>query len=1082
MKKNGNDRITGDYYIGLDIGTDSVGWAATDSDYNLLRLCGKDAWGIRLFDEGETAENRRLNRTARRRLQRRKWRMQLLRELFSEEIAKVDAGFYQRLDESSRITSDKKSGVKYSLFADKGFTDRDYHRNYPTVYHLRDELIKDSGPHDVRLVFLAINHILKSRGHFLYSLDIDGDTSFESLFENFRELVASRFEMDFSADNVDKVKDIIGDKTLNTTKRSERLKELIKYNESDKDKALKTVYKCLVQLLAGGKVSINSLFYNVEFEDKVSFCINNGEEQFAKVCDLLGDDADLITAAKSACDKAVLDKITNNYDTFSEYKISKYNEHHDDIKTLKDYVKNVLKDKKLYGEIFDPVPISDEKNKKENEEGEEEESKKKKIIANYAAYSRYRNGDVEGRVSQEDFCKFLKTKLGDTPKATGGNYAKMFERIKDNRFAPKLRTSENGIIANSLHRKELVLILKNAEKYLPFLAKKDENGKSVSEKILAIFDYKLPYYVGPLRSGWAVRKEGKEQEKILPWNIGDIIDDVASAKKFIDRMTSVCTYTGDDVLPLDSLLYSEFCVLNEINNIKTNGNPIDVDTKKKIYDALFKNSRKKVTKKSIAKFLQAEGLIKKDDSISGIDDIINANLNSYHDLKNVIEKTSYDVTEDIIRHIVLLGDEKKMLARWIKENTTLNEEEIKQVCRLKYKKWGRLSKKLLTGIYDIDRVSGAKASIMDMLRNTNENLMKLLSDRYGFAEKTAEYKRQKAEACDNPRKLVDELYVSPKVRRAIWQSMRIVDEIVDIKKCAPKKIFIEVARDQNDENKKGKRTNSKKEKLLELYKECEKKGREFLNGINVDKEDFDELKRKLENESDRGTMGKHLYLYYMQFGKCMYSGRPIEFAEIKDNTRYDIDHIFPRSKIKDDSFDNTVLVEAKLNRDKTDIYPISEDIRKKMTPFWKHLKDIGAISQKKFERLVRHTPLTEDELAEFINRQLVETRQSTKAVAEMLGEIYPARLQNALIHTKTLNLDEDERLKLAFNPDYVNKKIRAAEFLTGFANYGITKIFENISSGSALVAETELYKYFESLSNERYDEILKTITLEDAKD
>ena len=88
-------------------------------------------------------------------------------------------------------------------------------------------------------------------------------------------------------------------------------------------------------------------------------------------------------------------------------------------------------------------------------------------------------------------------------------------------------------------------------------------------------------------------------------------------------------------------------------------------------------------------------------------------------------------------------------------------------------------------------------------------------------------------------------------------------------------------------------------------------------------------------------------------------------------------------------------------------------------------------------------------------------------------------LQNALIHSKTLNLDEDERLKLAFNPDYVNKKIKAAEFLTGFANYGLTQIFDNLSSHSSLVAEVELYKYFESLANEQYDDILKSITLEE---
>lgn len=88
-------------------------------------------------------------------------------------------------------------------------------------------------------------------------------------------------------------------------------------------------------------------------------------------------------------------------------------------------------------------------------------------------------------------------------------------------------------------------------------------------------------------------------------------------------------------------------------------------------------------------------------------------------------------------------------------------------------------------------------------------------------------------------------------------------------------------------------------------------------------------------------------------------------------------------------------------------------------------------------------------------------------------------LQNALIKTKTLDIDEDERLKLAFDPDYDNKKIRAAELLTNFANYGITQIFENFASHSSLVAVSEFYKYFESLSNAQYDEILKAITMEE---
>lgn len=88
-------------------------------------------------------------------------------------------------------------------------------------------------------------------------------------------------------------------------------------------------------------------------------------------------------------------------------------------------------------------------------------------------------------------------------------------------------------------------------------------------------------------------------------------------------------------------------------------------------------------------------------------------------------------------------------------------------------------------------------------------------------------------------------------------------------------------------------------------------------------------------------------------------------------------------------------------------------------------------------------------------------------------------LQNALIHSQTINLDMDERLKLAFNPDYNNKKLRAADFLTAFANYGITKIFENLASRSSLVAVSELYTYFENVSDSQYDELLKNITLED---
>ena len=61
-----------DYYLGLDMGSGSVGWAVTDDQYHVLRAHGKAMWGTRLFESANTAEERRINRTPRRRLKRRR--------------------------------------------------------------------------------------------------------------------------------------------------------------------------------------------------------------------------------------------------------------------------------------------------------------------------------------------------------------------------------------------------------------------------------------------------------------------------------------------------------------------------------------------------------------------------------------------------------------------------------------------------------------------------------------------------------------------------------------------------------------------------------------------------------------------------------------------------------------------------------------------------------------------------------------------------------------------------------------------------------------------------------------------------
>lgn len=93
------------FYLGMDIGTESVGMACTDEQYNLLRAKGKDLWSVRLFDEAKDAKERRAKRVARRRIQRRAQRIDWLQDIFAQFID--DDKFFLRLNNSGFYAEDK---------------------------------------------------------------------------------------------------------------------------------------------------------------------------------------------------------------------------------------------------------------------------------------------------------------------------------------------------------------------------------------------------------------------------------------------------------------------------------------------------------------------------------------------------------------------------------------------------------------------------------------------------------------------------------------------------------------------------------------------------------------------------------------------------------------------------------------------------------------------------------------------------------------------------------------------------------------------------------------------------------------
>lgn len=966
------------YFLGLDIGTNSVGWAVTDENYNIKKFNGKSMWGIRLFEEGQSAEDRRVHRATRRRNMRKVQRIKLLQELFSDEISKLDSAFYQRMKNSKYHLEDKEINHKFSLFNDINFNDKDYHDLYPTIYHLRSELVHTKEKKDIRLIYLALHHILKHRGHFLFEgKEFDVISDFKNVFVSLINELNDNWHLDMVLGSTDKIEKIIKDTQTSITDRRKELQELI-YSESEgkKNKQIKTI----ISVIIGSKVSLNDLLNDTKYikdnnkkkKEKINFRDGKFEEKHSEYEDMLGEDIYYVDKLKSIYDWGILESMLNSNDYLSDAKVEVYEKHRKDLRLLKDMVKKYVPIK--YKEVF----------------------KSFKEKANYTAYvgnAKKSTNSIDyykNKCSQEDFLKYLKNKVFKKVNVSNDKILQnMLNDIKSGTFMPKSVSKDNSVIPYQLHLIELNVILKNAEKHYEFLNEKD--GKySISEKVKKLLTFRIPYYVGPLNDAhkkedisngycWISKKSGKEDIPIRPWNFDEVVDIDKCAEDFITRMTSKCTYLiGADVLPKDSLLYSEFMVHNELNNLRINGERISNKLKTKIFNDLFK-SKKKVSQKALKQYLKINGY-GENNQLTGIDGDFKANLSSYIDFKKIIgEKVNNNkMIEEIIRAIVLFGDDKKLLKRRISEEfgNNLSKSEIKKISSLSYSGWGRLSKEFLTDIIHVNKTTGECINIINALRNNvlddkPQNLMELLSSKFDFMYKIKEYNNNLTNSVDKlDYSLLDELYVSPAVKRSIWQSLVITDEIVKIMKKEPKKIFLEMARGNNGPKK---RTISRRQKLIDLYKSV--------------KDDTRNWGKELEGKTDGNLRSTRLYLYYTQMGKCMYSGESISVNDLFDKNIYDIDHIYPQSKVKDDSLSNKVLVKRECNMEKGNgIVP--SKYQNKMINHWKRLLKLNFISKRKFDRLSRKTEFNNRELSGFIARQVVETRQSTKAVSQLISKLY----------------------------------------------------------------------------------------------
>lgn len=979
-----------DYAVSLDIGNASVGWAAFTPNYRLMRAKGHELIGARLFEPASTAEERRMARTTRRRYSRRHWRLRMLDSMFDQALSEVDPSFLMRRKYSWVHPEDKNNEGHWfgGVLFDSNEQDKRFYEKYPTIYHLRKTLMEDDERHDIREVYLAIHHMMKYRGNFLTEGELAPSSVFdvEDLLKLLTEILQYADE-DETGDDLELQADANGlTEALCTTKgsRSIRAKNAISILKEDTalSKRQEAIISAVFAGLEGNKLDLTKVFPNKEYtpEDKKTLALYFNKADYDEKRIAIGDsgllednECDFLDCIQRQYSAIALKQLLGDSTSVSESMCARYEQHQRNWDLIKRYCReesNAENINKNYGALVGWEIVGGQRR---SIRGAKDYENKRK------AANKFFEELIKGSV------------LSDQEKE------RLLHDIENDELFPVQRDSGNGVIPYQLHLNELKKIIQKQGRYYPFLLETYiKDGKEVN-KLEGLLAFRVPYYVGPLVSRddmqssdngenhWMIRKK---KGVITPWNFDEMVDKDESGRKFIERLVGTDSYLlGEPTLPKNSLLYEEFEVLNELNNVRLSirtGNHwadkrrvrLGHNEKQLLFEELFAKQAT-VTKKDAEKLLRRT--YGNTYEISGLADEKKfvSSLSSYGKMCRTLKASYVNSHKDVVEKIIELQtvfEDKKTLKHQLQLLGELTETNCELLSNTHYTGWGKLSRKLLASKVAVCKIGNdfapAKHSIIEIMRETDRNFMEIITDKDLGVGEWISQQNVGAEDGNSYQDIIDDLRVSPKVKRGINQAIRVIDDISKAVGKEPSRIFLELAGDVQQSA----RTVSRKSRLQGLYKSA---------GLQ---KEFQDLAESLNECSDNDLRDDRLFLYYTQLGKDMYTGEPLNLDRLSSD--YDIDHIIPQAVTQNDSLDNRVLVARAANARKTDSFQYLPEIANRMRNFWQELLDARLISRVKFDRLNRQNDFSSHEKERFVQRSLVETRQIMKNVATIMRKRY----------------------------------------------------------------------------------------------
>lgn len=196
---------------------------------------------------------------------------------------------------------------------------------------------------------------------------------------------------------------------------------------------------------------------------------------------------------------------------------------------------------------------------------------------------------------------------------------------------------------------------------------------------------------------------------------------------------------------------------------------------------------------------------------------------------------------------------------------------------------------------------------------------------------------------------------NPVVRRAISQTIKVINALIRERGESPCFVNIELARELS-------KNKADRNKIEKSQKE---------NQANNDR-----IMERLKNEfgvlSPTGQDLVKLKLWEEQDGVCPYSLKPIRIERLFEPGYTDIDHIIPYSLCFDDTYNNKVLVMSSENRQKSNRIPMQYLEGKRRDDFRVWVEN-SHLRYRKKQNLLKET-LTEDDLSGFKKRNLQDTQ------------------------------------------------------------------------------------------------------------